>query len=71
MFPSHIASVPKRDESQEALREVERITGSEPVRGETLLRSRKLKRKLREANIPATFGRPRHIRRKRLKRPSI
>jgi hypothetical protein len=34
MFPSHIASVPKRDESQEALRQVEEITGSKLVRGE-------------------------------------
>jgi hypothetical protein len=41
--------VPKRDVSQEVLRQVEQITGSKPVRGETLLRSRKLKRQLKEA----------------------
>jgi len=41
--------VPERDASQEALRQVEHITGSKPVRGETLLRSRKLKRQLSEA----------------------
>jgi hypothetical protein len=39
----------KRDASQEALRQVEQITDSKPVRGETLLRSRKLKRELAEA----------------------
>jgi len=41
--------VPKRDVSQKALWQVEQITDSKPVRGETLLRSRKLKQKLREA----------------------
>ena len=41
--------MPKRDTSQEALRQVETITDSKPVRGETLLRSRKLKRQLAEA----------------------
>jgi hypothetical protein len=41
--------VPERDANQEALRQVELITGSKPVRGETLLRSRKLKRQLSEA----------------------
>jgi len=37
------------DESQEAVRNVDRITDSEPVNGEELLRSEKLKRQLREA----------------------
>jgi hypothetical protein len=37
------------DESQEALRNVERITESEPVNGEDLLSSPDLKRQLREA----------------------
>ncbi|MFN2624233.1 MAG: hypothetical protein ABR611_15460 [Chthoniobacterales bacterium] len=37
------------DESQEALRSVERITESEPVNGEDLLGSDDLKRQLREA----------------------
>jgi hypothetical protein len=45
----HLPPMPKRDESQEALRQVEKITGSRPVRGETLLRSRKLKKQLAEA----------------------
>ena len=38
-----------RDESQEALRNVEAITESEPVNGEDLLSSPDLKRQLREA----------------------
>ena len=37
------------DESQEALRNVEEITDSEPVNGEDLLSSPDLKRQLREA----------------------
>jgi len=45
--------MPKRDQSQEALRQVEQITDSKPVRGETLLRSRKLKRQLKEAKRQA------------------
>jgi hypothetical protein len=39
----------ERDASQEALRQVERITGSDPVNGEDLLGSDDLKRQLREA----------------------
>jgi hypothetical protein len=45
--------MPKRDVSQKALRQVEQITDSKPVRGETLLRSRKLKRQLSEAKKAA------------------
>jgi hypothetical protein len=41
--------LPKRDTSQEALQQVEQITDSKPVRGETLPRSRKLKRQLAKA----------------------
>ncbi len=41
--------MPKRDVSQKALWQVEQITDSKPVRGETLLRSRKLKQQLTEA----------------------
>jgi hypothetical protein len=41
--------MPELDESQEALRNVERITESEPVNGEDLLSSPDLKRQLREA----------------------
>jgi hypothetical protein len=37
------------DESQEALRNVERITESDPVNGEDLLSSPDLKRQLRDA----------------------
>jgi hypothetical protein len=37
------------DESQEALRNVEKITDSEPVSGEELVSSPDLKRKFREA----------------------
>ena len=43
-----LQAVPKRDVSQEAVRNVDRITDSEPVDGEELLRSEKLKRQLRE-----------------------
>lgn len=39
----------KQDASQRALRQVEQITESGPVRGEDLLTSPKLKRQLREA----------------------
>ena len=39
----------KQDESQEALRNVEKITDSEPASGEELLESEELKRQLREA----------------------
>jgi hypothetical protein len=41
--------MPKQDESQEALRNVERATDSEPVNGEDLVESEDLKRKFREA----------------------
>lgn len=41
--------MPELDESQEALRNVEEITDSEPVNGEDLLSSPDLKRQLREA----------------------
>lgn len=37
------------DENQEALRQVEEITSSEPVNGEDLLGSEDLKHQLREA----------------------
>jgi hypothetical protein len=39
----------ERDESQQAVDNVNRITESEPVNGEDLLRSDDLKRQLREA----------------------
>lgn len=39
----------EHDESQEALRNVEKATDSEPVNGEDLVQSEDLKRKFREA----------------------
>lgn len=39
----------ERDASQEALRQVEEVTESEPVNGEELLGSPELRRQLREA----------------------
>lgn len=39
----------REDESQEAVRNVDRITESAPVKGEDLLSSDDLKRQLREA----------------------
>jgi hypothetical protein len=44
-----VAVMPDRDASQEALRQVEEITESEPVNGEELLGSPELRRQLREA----------------------
>lgn len=41
--------MPERDENEEAVRNVEKLTDSEPVNGEELLGSEDLKRKLREA----------------------
>lgn len=41
--------MPELDESQEALRNVEKITDSEPVNGEDLVESEDLKRQFREA----------------------
>lgn len=41
--------MPKRDRNQQAARAVEKITGSDPVRGEDLVCSEELKRKFREA----------------------
>jgi hypothetical protein len=38
-----------RDVNQEALRQVEHVTDSKPVDGESLLESEELKRQLREA----------------------
>lgn len=47
------------DESQEALRNVEKITDSEPVNGEDLLSSPDLKRQLREAKERESADKPR------------
>lgn len=41
--------MPERDESQQAVDNVDRITESEPVNGEDLVQSEDLKRKFREA----------------------
>jgi hypothetical protein len=41
--------VPERDLNEEAVRQVNEVTGSEPVNGEDLIESEELKRQLREA----------------------
>lgn len=48
-FGKHLGAMPERDASKEALDQVERITESDPVKGEDLLGSDDLKRQLREA----------------------
>ena len=47
--------MPKRDPNQQAARAVEKITGSEPTRGEDLVSSETLKRKFRIAGATANF----------------
>ena len=47
---------PERDANQDALRQVEHATGSEPVKGEELLESEELKRQLREAKSQLNSG---------------
>jgi hypothetical protein len=44
-----LIAVINRDENTEAVRNVEKATDSEPVKGEDLLESEELKRKLSEA----------------------
>ena len=46
----------ERDENQQAVRNVEKVTDSEPVSGEDLVKSDDLKRQFREAN-PGFGGR--------------
>ena len=41
--------MPERDENEEAVRNVEKATESDPAKGEDLLESEELKRKLAEA----------------------
>ena len=41
--------MPERDENEQAVRNVEKATDSKPVKGEDLLESEELKRKLRKA----------------------
>jgi hypothetical protein len=41
--------VPERDTNREALKQVEKATGSEPVKGKDLLESEELKRQLSKA----------------------
>lgn len=48
-FSAKLQAVPDRDENQQALRQVEKTTDSEPVRGGDLLESNELKRQLHEA----------------------
>ena len=51
LFRAKLLIVPneKRDANQQAAKAVEKITGSEPVRGEDLVSGETLKRKFREA----------------------
>jgi len=44
-----ILAVPECDENTEAVRNVEKATDSEPVKGEDLLESEKLQRQLQQA----------------------
>ena len=44
-----MAGVEDNDASQKALKQVRELTGSKPMRGESLLKSRKLKRRFKEA----------------------
>ena len=44
--------MPERDENEEAVRNVERATDSDPASGEELLESEELKQKLRQAREP-------------------
>ena len=41
--------MPDHDENEQAVRNVEKITDSEPIKGEDLLTSEEAKRQLREA----------------------
>ena len=52
--------VHERDENEEAVRNVEKLTESEPVNGEDLLGSEELKRKLLEAKKELEESRKRH-----------
>jgi hypothetical protein len=55
-----LAPVPQRDPDEEAARQVEKITGSEPARGEDLVSSETLKRKFRDAKkrlLPTKYSR--------------
>jgi hypothetical protein len=49
IFLGHSWFMTGRDENEEALRNVEKATDSEPVKGENLVESEELKRKFREA----------------------
>jgi hypothetical protein len=45
----YVLPMPKQDTNQEAVRNVENVTDSEPVKGEDLVSSEDLKRQFREA----------------------
>lgn len=59
-FAGFIQIVPDRDASQEALRQVEEVTDSEPTNGEELLGSEELRRKFREGEqrLKARLSKP-------------
>jgi hypothetical protein len=48
--------MPERDENEEAVRNVEKATDSEPVKGEDILESEEAKRLLREAKQQSKSG---------------
>ena len=51
-----ISIMAERDTSQKALEQVQKITESEPVKGEDLVESEELKRKFREAKAPTIIA---------------
>lgn len=53
-------TVPEPDENEEAVRNVEKATDSEPVNGEDLVESEDLKRQFREAKERLASEPPRH-----------
>jgi hypothetical protein len=56
--PYPISKMAEQDESQEALRNVEKITDSEPCNAEELVKSDDLKRKFREAKAKGQLRQP-------------
>jgi hypothetical protein len=60
-IPEFALFVTEQDENEEAVRNVEKITESDPVNGEDLIGSEETKRKLREAkkrlDTPPASGR--------------
>ena len=61
--------MPERDENQQAVRNVDKATDSEPVRGEELFESEEAKRLLREAKERAKSDVLSHFAKSRSSRP--